>query len=98
MALRLDAHRGWWRRSLGLPRAGAQSAPFAERATPAPPDSPLARARLAATAADLAGRLEALERDRAPPERIAAVRSELITLRDRLCRAAREPVHCEPVH
>ena len=89
----LETQRHWWRRSLGLHRGDDRPAQDAGRSAPAPPDSPLARARLAAAAAGLAAQLDALQRDRAPPEQIASVRSELITLRDRLCRAARDRIH-----
>lgn len=86
----LETQRDWWRRPFGHP---AEARPARVRGALAPPDSPLARARLAAEAAALASELDALERDKAPPERIAALRSELITLRDRLCRAARDQMH-----
>lgn len=88
----LESQRDWWRR-FALRAADEQPGRSGARAVPALPDSPLGRARMAAEAARLAANLDALERSRAAPEQIAAARSELITLRDRLCRAARDPMH-----
>lgn len=92
----LQAPRDWWRRSFGA-RPGPATAVSWDHlpvnGSHALPDSPLARARLAARTARLATELDALERGAAPPEAIAARHSELITLRARLCSAAREPMH-----